>query len=448
MAMVVSVSGNHVGLFIRYEHGYHLREIHDVAISSPSTDHVLAWNGTSSRFENKAASLLSSAKWATGRTLTLSGDLSGSVTFDGSAPISLSGTVDATSLNTFSKIVKRDSSGNFSASTITAELSGNASTATKLAIARTISLSGGATGSASFDGSGNITIDVTVTGGGVSLPQSLDSQATPSFNGIKTTTGSSYAKLSEYTSAYTPGGVDTLKLEAIKYSGTGKADLNLNNLLVLGGDTKKIFLGRGAGDPTVGSDAMNTDVVFLQVVDVSTDVTELRVSIGDNNSSSSGDSFVIGSTLPNGTWNPIFRVNTDGYVTVGSESIPLSAQITSYDSQNTSAASGTVSLTLPTKSSSTRIMTSIVGVRGGNGDIRDVVLPVTNRIAGDRMFMRINDAGVTGGTYVYIKSLNVGSGTVSSLIDGIMTSGYYYELDLYFNGTRWVRSSKLNIVSP
>lgn len=40
-------------------------------------------------------------------------------------------------------------------------ISGNASTATKLATARTISLSGAVTGSASFDGSGNITINTT-----------------------------------------------------------------------------------------------------------------------------------------------------------------------------------------------------------------------------------------------------------------------------------------------
>lgn len=69
--------------------------------------------------------------------------------------------VDATSANTASKIVARDSSGNFSAGTITASLSGNASAATKLETARTIAISGGASGSAtSFDGTGNISIPV------------------------------------------------------------------------------------------------------------------------------------------------------------------------------------------------------------------------------------------------------------------------------------------------
>jgi hypothetical protein len=59
--------------------------------------------------------------------------------------------VDSASANTASKIVKRDASGNFSAGTITATLSGNATTATTLQTARTIN-------GVSFNGSANITI--------------------------------------------------------------------------------------------------------------------------------------------------------------------------------------------------------------------------------------------------------------------------------------------------
>jgi hypothetical protein len=61
----------------------------------------------------------------------------------------------ATDANTASTIVKRDASGNFTAGTITAALTGdvtgNASTATALATARTI-------GGVSFDGTANITL--------------------------------------------------------------------------------------------------------------------------------------------------------------------------------------------------------------------------------------------------------------------------------------------------
>lgn len=68
----------------------------------------------------------------------------------------------ATNLNTVNTIVKRDASGNFSAGTITASLSGNASTATKLQTSRTLSLTGDATGSVGFDGSSNASITVTI----------------------------------------------------------------------------------------------------------------------------------------------------------------------------------------------------------------------------------------------------------------------------------------------
>lgn len=59
--------------------------------------------------------------------LTLGTYLTGT-SFNGSAAVTA--TVDATSANTASKVVARDSSGDFSAGTITAALSGNASTAT------------------------------------------------------------------------------------------------------------------------------------------------------------------------------------------------------------------------------------------------------------------------------------------------------------------------------
>jgi hypothetical protein len=54
-------------------------------------------------------------------------------------------------------------SGTVTATTFSGALSGNASTATKLATARTIALSGAVTGSGTFDGSGNLTIATTHT---------------------------------------------------------------------------------------------------------------------------------------------------------------------------------------------------------------------------------------------------------------------------------------------
>ena len=78
-------------------------------------------------------------------------------------------TVDAaTNTNTVSTIVKRDASGNFSAGTITAALSGNATSATTLQTARLIGVSGDiTTNTVSFNGSADANLTVTLSATGV-----------------------------------------------------------------------------------------------------------------------------------------------------------------------------------------------------------------------------------------------------------------------------------------
>jgi len=74
----------------------------------------------------------------------------------------------ATNLNTVSTLVKRDSSGNFSAGTITAALTGNADTATALQTARFFNVTGDvATQALSFNGTANVDISVELTDTGV-----------------------------------------------------------------------------------------------------------------------------------------------------------------------------------------------------------------------------------------------------------------------------------------
>ena len=128
------------------------------------------------------------SKWHTARTITLGGDLSGNVSIDGSGDVTLNATViadavalgtdttgnyvatgavagnglsgsassegatftvssNATAVNTPDTIVFRNASGNFSAGTITAALSGNSTTATTLQTSRninTVAFNGGA----------------------------------------------------------------------------------------------------------------------------------------------------------------------------------------------------------------------------------------------------------------------------------------------------------------
>ena len=120
-------------------------------------------------------------------------------------------TSNATNANTGSTIVFRDSSGNFSAGTITAALSGNATTATAWATGRTITLTGDVTGvSAAFDGSGNLSFATTIAANSVALGTDTTgnyvADATTSGNGISgsvSSEGGTFTVTSNATSANT-----------------------------------------------------------------------------------------------------------------------------------------------------------------------------------------------------------------------------------------------------
>lgn len=68
----------------------------------------------------------------------------------------------ATSANTFGTIVKRDNFGAFSATTVYAELRGNAATATKWETSRNIGVSGDATGIVAVDGTANANVPLSL----------------------------------------------------------------------------------------------------------------------------------------------------------------------------------------------------------------------------------------------------------------------------------------------
>jgi hypothetical protein len=101
--------------------------------------HTLATNGFISRTGSGTVAARSITVSGTGLTLTNGDGISGNPLI----------TSNATNVNTANTIVSRDASGNFVAGTITASLSGNASTATTLQTARTIN-------NVSFNGSANI----------------------------------------------------------------------------------------------------------------------------------------------------------------------------------------------------------------------------------------------------------------------------------------------------
>jgi hypothetical protein len=151
---------------------------------------VIKHNGTeilsSTQYTGNSAT---SSKLNTARVIQLSGDLSGSASFDGSASISINASVqpDSVTLGTdttgnyvatiagTSNQVSVSGSGSENAavtislpSTINVDTSGNSATATKLLTTREISLSGDVTGSANFDGSSSAGISATLSNSGVS----------------------------------------------------------------------------------------------------------------------------------------------------------------------------------------------------------------------------------------------------------------------------------------
>jgi hypothetical protein len=133
-------------------------------ITAPTaSNQVLNWNG--SAFTWSAGTISGVALGSNLNTLTFGTFLTGT-SYNGSGAVTLA--TNATNANTGSTIVARDASGNFSAGTITAALSGNATTssstsgnaatATALQTARTIN-------GTSFNGTANITITAAANGG-------------------------------------------------------------------------------------------------------------------------------------------------------------------------------------------------------------------------------------------------------------------------------------------
>lgn len=118
------------------------------------------------------ANAVSATKLQTARTISVAGDATGSLTFDGTANVSMDVTLQPSGVTagTHTKLTV-DSKGRVTGGTsllvsdvpvLNQNTTGNAGSATKLATARSITLAGDVTGSASFDGSANVSISATV----------------------------------------------------------------------------------------------------------------------------------------------------------------------------------------------------------------------------------------------------------------------------------------------
>ena len=110
---------------------------------------------------DKTANAVSASQWETARTVTVSGGAQGSFSIDGSANVSLSITIkDDSHRHSITYI-----NGLQAALDNKLGVGSNAASATKLLTPRTISVTGDATGSAEFDGTADVSIEVEIKDG-------------------------------------------------------------------------------------------------------------------------------------------------------------------------------------------------------------------------------------------------------------------------------------------
>jgi hypothetical protein len=198
---------------------------------------------------NTTGNAATATKLATARTIELAGDVSGSASFDGSGSVSISATIQpdsvalgadttgnyvATIAGTTNQVTVSGSGSETAAvtlslpSTINVDTSGNAATATKLATARTIELAGDVSGSASFDGSGSVSISATIQ------PDSVALGTDTTGNYVQSVTGSG---------------------DGISVSGTGEgASVTVANTGVtsLAGTADQVTVSASTGAVTIG----------------------------------------------------------------------------------------------------------------------------------------------------------------------------------------------------
>ena len=210
----------------------------------------------------------------------------------------------ATASNTASTLVKRDASGNFTAGTITAALTGNASTATKWATARNLSLTGDATATlTSVDGSAAVSAALTFATVNSNVGSFGSTTAIPviTVNAKGLVTGVTTANISTTLSIAGGTGTDTVSLgtDTLTFAGgTGVTTTVTNNQVsfAIGQDvstTSNVTFNNvtvngtfNSNDITAASVTVAGDAVItgnLTVQGTTTTVNSTTVAIGDAN---------------------------------------------------------------------------------------------------------------------------------------------------------------------
>jgi hypothetical protein len=292
----------------------------------------------------------------------------------------------ATATNTSGAIVRRDGSGNFTASTITAALIGNASSASILQTARSISLGGAVTGSAAFDGSGNITITATNSANGVALgPQT-------SGNYVATAVGTA---------------------NQISVSGSGSATANITLALAALAASPAGTYGSSTAIPIVTVD------VYGRVTNVSTTPLTSSFTVAGG----SGSTVVtLGSTLTLTGGSGISTSVGSGVATITNTGVTSLAGTTNQIIVSTST--GAITLTLPqnihTAATPTFAGETLTGTLNMSGNaIQNLLDPVNPQDAATKSYVDAARSGLNVKTAVRVSTISNIALTGTQTIDGI-----------------------------
>lgn len=199
----------------------------------------------------------------------------------------------ATAANTINTLVKRDASGNFIAGTITATLTGNASSATKWATARNLSLTGDATATlTAVDGSAAVSTDLTLATVNANVGSFGSATAIPivTVNAKGLVTGISTAAIS--TALSIAGG-----------TGTDVVNVGTDTLTFAGGTGVATTVTNNQVSFAIGQSVGTTDNVTFNTVTVngtlnSNDITATDISVA-------GNATITGNLLVQGTTTTI-----------------------------------------------------------------------------------------------------------------------------------------------